>query len=60
MIASRLHNFIFIKTMKTAGTSIEMALSPHCGPDDILTPISVGMTSSGPQPASIRATFPTR
>lgn len=41
MIASRLHNFIFIKTMKTAGTSIEMALSPHCGPDDVLTPISV-------------------
>lgn len=41
MIASRLHGFIFIKTMKTAGTSIEMALSPCCGPDDILTPISV-------------------
>ncbi len=41
MIASRKHGFIFIKTMKTAGTSIELALSPVCGPDDILTPIGV-------------------
>lgn len=40
MIASRKHNFIFLKTMKTAGTSIELALSPHCGPNDIITPIS--------------------
>lgn len=40
MIASLKHGFIFIKTMKTAGTSIELALGPHCGPDDILTPIS--------------------
>jgi hypothetical protein len=40
MIASRRHNFIFIKTMKTAGTSIELALSPYCGPEDILAPIS--------------------
>ncbi len=41
MIASRKHGFIFIKTMKTAGTSIELALSTVCGPDDILTPIGV-------------------
>lgn len=40
MIASRKHNFIFIKTMKTAGTSIELALGPYCGPDDVLSPIS--------------------
>lgn len=40
MIASRKHGFIFIKTKKTAGTSIELALGPFCGPDDILTPIS--------------------
>ena len=39
MIASRLHKFIYIKTMKTASTSIELALSPHCGPRDILVPI---------------------
>ncbi|CAN5262003.1 hypothetical protein BH10PSE6_BH10PSE6_43530 [soil metagenome] len=40
MIASRKHGFVFIKTMKTAGTSIELTLGPHCGPDDIVTPIS--------------------
>ena len=40
MIASRKHSFIFIKTMKTAGTSVELALSPHCGPEDVITPIS--------------------
>ena len=39
MIASFLHNFIFIKTRKTGGTTVEMTLAPHCGPDDIITPI---------------------
>lgn len=39
MIASYLHNFIFIKTKKTAGTTIEMTLGPLCGPDDIITPL---------------------
>ena len=39
MIVSYLHNFIFIKTKKTAGTTIEMTLAPHCGPDDIVTPL---------------------
>jgi hypothetical protein len=39
MIISHEHRFIFIKTIKTAGTSVEVYLSPHCGPDDILTPI---------------------
>ena len=40
MILSRKHRFIFLKTNKTAGTSIEIALSNFCGPDDIITPIS--------------------
>ncbi|MBW0145111.1 sulfotransferase family 2 domain-containing protein [Sphingomicrobium clamense] len=40
MIISHRHRFIFIKTMKTAGTSVEMALSKHCGPDDVITAIS--------------------
>ena len=40
MIISDKHKFIFLKTEKTAGTSIEIALSKHCGPDDIITPIS--------------------
>jgi hypothetical protein len=39
MILSRKYKFIFIKTAKTAGTSIEVFLSKHCGPADILTPI---------------------
>lgn len=40
MILSYRHKFIFVKGRKVAGTSIEMALSPHCGPQDIVTPIS--------------------
>ena len=40
MILSHLWKFIFIKGRKVAGTSIEMALSSICGPDDIITPIS--------------------
>jgi hypothetical protein len=39
MIISHQHKFIFIKTVKTAGTSIEIFLSQHCGPQDIVTPI---------------------
>ncbi|MEM9238157.1 MAG: hypothetical protein AAGB14_15405, partial [Verrucomicrobiota bacterium] len=37
MVISHQHRFIFIKTAKTAGTSIEAFLSPHCGPDDVFT-----------------------
>jgi len=40
MIVSFKHNFVFIKTRKTAGTTIEIALTPYCGPDDIVTPIA--------------------
>lgn len=40
MIVSHRNGFIFLKTSKTAGTSVEIALSAVCGPDDILTPIS--------------------
>lgn len=39
MIVSHKHRFIFLKTRKTAGTSLEIALSRFCGPDDLLTPL---------------------
>lgn len=40
MIISHKYRFIFIKTKKTAGTSIESYLSRYCGVDDVLTEIS--------------------
>src|SRR5262245_39935641 len=39
MIISHEHKFIFLKTRKTAGTSVELALRQLCGPDDIIAPI---------------------
>ena len=39
MIISHKHRFIFIKTKKTAGTSIEISLSRYCGKEDVITPI---------------------
>lgn len=39
MIISHKYKFIFIKNVKTAGTSIEIFLSQICGKDDIITPI---------------------
>ena len=38
MIVSHKHKFIFIKTRKVAGTSVELALSRFLGPDDVITP----------------------
>jgi hypothetical protein len=40
MILSKTHGFIFIKGVKVGGTSVEIALSTICGPDDIVTPIT--------------------
>lgn len=40
MIISHEHRFIFLRTAKTASTSIETALSRICGDRDILTPDS--------------------
>ena len=39
MIISNRHKFIFLKTQKTAGSSVELALSELCGPDDVITPM---------------------
>ena len=38
MIISHKYRFIFIKTRKTAGTTIEYNLSKYLGPNDIITP----------------------
>jgi hypothetical protein len=40
MIVSHARKFIFVKTRKTSGTSMEISLSQFCGPDDIITPVS--------------------
>ena len=39
MIISHSHRYIFIKSEKTAGTSVEAALSKHCTDSDIVTPL---------------------
>jgi hypothetical protein len=51
VIVSHQHRFIFVKTVKTAGTSLEIALSDICGPSDIITPI-------GPEDESARQRGP--
>jgi hypothetical protein len=38
MIVSHLHKFVFLKTRKTAGTTIEVVISRYLGPADIVTP----------------------
>ena len=55
MIISYKYKFIFIKTRKTAGTSIEVFLSKHCGENDIVTPIRP--PESGHIPRNYKGTF---
>ncbi len=49
MIVSHRYKFIFIKTHKTAGSSMETALGPLCGPDDIVTPMESNAGTSIPR-----------
>jgi hypothetical protein len=37
MIISEKHKFIFVKTRKTAGTSLELAFAEICGSEDVVT-----------------------
>ena len=39
MILSHKHKYIFIKSFKTASTSLEIALSKFCDKEDIITPL---------------------
>ena len=48
MIASFAHDFIFVKTRKVGGTSLEIVLSSWCAARDICTPIT-------PEDEAIRA-----
>ena len=50
MIASFRHRFIFVKTRKVGGTSLEIVLSSWCADRDICTPIP-------PRDEAIRARF---
>lgn len=40
MIVCHRKKFIFVKTAKAAGSSLEVFLSKHCGVEDIVTPLS--------------------
>lgn len=40
MILSFVHKFLFIKTIKTAGSSVEVALSQLCDENDVVTPLN--------------------
>jgi hypothetical protein len=55
MIVSHQHRFVFVKTRKTAGSSIEAALSPIAGPDAVVTPLLEELPDH--RPRNWRASF---
>ena len=57
MIVSHKHKFIFIKTVKTAGTSIEVDLNQVLGENDIATPIYPAVGGHKPQNYVVKNKF---
>jgi len=55
MIVSHRFRLIFVKTRKTAGTSIETYLSKHCAPDDVVS--KVKPPEAGHEPRNYRGLF---
>jgi hypothetical protein len=57
MIVSHSRQFVFIKTKKTAGTSIELFLSPLLSKEDIVTPVSPEDTTEEHRPRNFQGSF---
>ncbi|GAB5415502.1 MAG: hypothetical protein Cons2KO_31050 [Congregibacter sp.] len=49
MIISHQHRFIFVKTHKTAGSSLEVALGQECGPTDVVSHMEDNIASGIPR-----------
>lgn len=49
MIISHRHRFIFVKTHKTAGSSLEVALAQECGEEDVVSHMEDNIASGIPR-----------
>jgi hypothetical protein len=52
VIVSYSRNFIFFRTKKTAGTTVETVLAAGCGPEDIIVTRSEGKEGNQPGPST--------
>lgn len=57
MIVSHSRRYIFIKTKKTAGTSIEVFLARYANAQDTVTPVAPEDATNDHQPRNYRGTF---